>query len=335
VAPTIERIAPDRARVTFTYEDAAARSIALSGAITALMDDPVLERDGSTWKKTVEAPSDLRTVYWFARNGDEREDWRRWFVDPLNPNRYVYPAGLEFTADGEMVASMLELPDAPPYEWSVERDVPRGEVRLENAAGRHVWVYSPPCEPAGLLVLFDGLQYTTIAPAPVVLDNLVAANRIPPLAAVLPDSLDTASRRRELACNAEWLRVVVEDLVPLAGVDAGPDMTVVAGSSLGGVAAAYAALERPDVFGNALVQSGAWPAVPGKVERRVRRRRVPVRWYLDVGTLEGELLEPNRAMRRLLEERGYEITYREFPGGHEFLWWQETLAWGLLALLGE
>jgi enterochelin esterase family protein len=40
-------------------------------------------------------------------------------------------------------------------------------------------------------------------------------------------------------------------------------------------------------------------------------------------------------MRRLLEERGYEITYREFPGGHEFLWWQETLAWGLLALLGE
>jgi enterochelin esterase family protein len=230
---------------------------------------------------------------------------------------------------------MLELPDAPPYEWSVERDVPRGDVRLETAAGRRVWVYTPPRPPQGVLVLFDGLAYTTIAPAPVVLDNLVAAERIPPLVAVLPDSIDTATRWRELACNPDWLDTVVEELVPLAGVEAGPETTVVAGSSLGGVAAAHAALERPDVFGNALVQSGAWPAVPGEIERRLRGPRLPVRWYLDVGTLEDVLLEPGRDLRDLVEERGYKVTYREFPGGHDFFWWKETLAWGLLALLGE
>jgi enterochelin esterase family protein len=184
-------------------------------------------------------------------------------------------------------------------------------------------------------VLFDGLAYTTIAPAPVVLDNLIAAERIPSLAAVLPDSGDTETRWRDLACNADFLDLVVGRFVPLAGVDAGPEATVVAGSSLGGVAAAYAALERPDVFGNALVQSGAWPAVPDEIERRLRGPRVPVRWYLDVGVLEDELLEPGRDVRDLVEERGYEVAYREFPGGHDFFWWRETLAWGLVALLGE
>jgi enterochelin esterase-like enzyme len=316
-------------QVTFTYEDRDAMSLTLQGAIAKLADTPEFERDGAVWRLELDdVPTDLRTVYWFARDGET--DWTKWLTDPANPKTYVYPAGLEFAGDSEVRASLFEGPEVPPYEWSVDRDVPRGDVRVEVVGGRRVWVYTPRRRAEGLLLLFDGHAYTTLAPAPLVLDNLIAAGRIPPLAAVLPDSLDTASRMRDLAANDEFLAFCVDELLPLAGVTAPPELTVAAGSSMGGLAAAHAALRRPDVFGNALVQSGAWMLAPGLLAGR----RVPVRFYLDVGVLE-DWPDFIRGVRDLLREQGYEVAYHEFPGGHDFFWWRETLAWGLLALLGE
>jgi enterochelin esterase-like enzyme len=313
-------------RVTFEYLDDAARSLTLQGAIAKLAASPEFERHGDAWRLELDVPRDVRSVYWFARDGDT--DWTKWLLDPANPNVYVYPAGLEFTGEEEVRGSMFEGPDAPPYEWSLERDVPRGEVRVEEVHGRRVWVYTPPRPAEALLLLYDGHAYTTLAPAPVVLDNLIASGRVPPLAAVLPDSLDTASRLRDLGANEEFLAFCIDELLPLAGLRPPPELTVAAGSSMGGLAAAHAALRRPDVFGNALVQSGAWFAP------LFERPHVPVRWYLDVGILD-DLADWVRGVRGVLCEQGYDVVYREFPGGHDFFWWRETLAWGLLALLGE
>jgi len=130
-------------RVTFRYEGEA-RSVRVRGAVEAL-GDTAMTRDGDAWTLALDAPSDLRTIYWFALDG--ADEWTEWLPDPVNPKRYVYPAGLEFTGGHEVVGSLLELPDAPPYFWSVERDVPRGTVREEELDGRRVWLYEPAGPP--------------------------------------------------------------------------------------------------------------------------------------------------------------------------------------------
>jgi enterochelin esterase-like enzyme len=67
-----------------------------------------------------------------------------------------------------------------------------------------------------------------------------------------------------------------------------------------------------------------------------------VRFWLDAGLYEYErppepagapsILEANRRLRDVLVERGYELHYAEFVGGHDYLCWQGTFADGLRAL---
>ncbi|EEM05344.1 hypothetical protein bmyco0002_21930 [Bacillus pseudomycoides] len=55
--------------------------------------------------------------------------------------------------------------------------------------------------------------------------------------------------------------------------------------------------------------------------------------YMAAGTLENEpLLQANRSLYKTLGEKEYQITYSEFQGGHDEIWWREQLAEGLLAL---
>ncbi|MFL5927934.1 MAG: alpha/beta hydrolase [Gaiellaceae bacterium] len=311
--------------VEFVYEGDA-RSVRVRGSVEALGGSE-LHRVGERWTTSLDVPDDIRATYWFALDGEE--DWTRWLADSSNPKRYVYPAGLSFTGDHEVVGSLLEGPLAPSFRWSTERDVPHGVVEERELDGRPVWIYRPAgAPPEALLLLFDGREYTTIAPAPTVLDNLIAAGEIPPTAAVLPDSLDTKTRFRELGRDRAFLDWVVNRLLPRSGLSTARERTVVGGSSMGGVASLYFATERPDVFGNALVQSGGFPGMPVVVPPAL-----PIRWYLDVGVLELRLLESTRELRDDLRAKGYDVAYREFPGGHDFFWWRETLADGLVALL--
>jgi enterochelin esterase family protein len=117
------------------------------------------------------------------------------------------------------------------------------------------------------------------------------------------------------------------------------------------LAAAYAALEHPDVFGSVLSQSGAFTLLPeGEKESSwltrqfLEREKLPLKFHLDVGTLEANsyrdlkgrpsALAENRRLREALRSKGYPVHYTEFSGGHDYISWQGTLAEGLIALLG-
>ena len=274
--------------------------------------------------------------------------------DPLNPRRFVEPPDEESPGASEYVSSYVELPGAPPQPFVRERpDVKKGDVELLHYGGgatkdgRRVWVYTPPgYRPGGrpyrLLVLFDGWQYTHLIPVPTILDNMLADGLIPPTVAVMIDQRD---RMKELYLNPSFADFVADELVPWMRrryhITRLPHEAIVGGLSLGGVAAAYTAMQHPEVFGGVLSQSGAYQYRPedpeGLIRRFVRRARLPIRFYMEAGLLEvnetPSLLHTNRHLRDVLEAKGYEVTYSEFNGRHDHICWRGSLSQGLMALL--
>jgi enterochelin esterase family protein len=127
-----------------------------------------------------------------------------------------------------------------------------------------------------------------------------------------------------------------------------PARVTIGGSSYGGLAAGYAALTHPELFGNVVSLSGSYwwapdnaPADHEWLTAQIRpAQSTSPRFYLDVGLYETiglkaggpNQIEANSRFRDTLQANGYAVTYAEFVGGHDYFCWRGTLADGLLAL---
>jgi enterochelin esterase-like enzyme len=162
-----------------------------------------------------------------------------------------------------------------------------------------------------------------------------------------------ATRSRECPCYSPFARFIGEEL--LTWLASGyVDFTrikrrVLTGVSYTGLAAAFVAKEYPGAFQRIISQSGSfWWNDCWLVEAYRRlEQKIPVEFYLDVGTQEtrenvrhGEDLvqvvsqiEGVRRFRNALLARGYAVRYQEFDGDHDYACWSRTLAdalkWGL------
>jgi enterochelin esterase-like enzyme len=328
------------------------------------------------WFRTYRVPSDLRLQYRLAPNDslvpllsvkseDKEARMANWQLDPLNRHPYrddtvryaPYPDDLPWS-------STVTLPDAPSQPWIIPNlDVPRGNLETHQFTSailgyeRPIYVYTPPGytpdgEPYPLLISFDGQSVIYAIPLPTILDNLQSANLLPPLVAILIGNLDQASRDRELARHPPFFDFLTQELLPWARqrwhFTTDPARTVIAGISRGGLAAAWAGLRHPDLFGNVLGQAGTYNWLAEEetddaflIEQYRRSPRLPLRFWLDVGTLEtvplpymGGLttLEASRLLRDTLREKGYPVAYSEFCGAHDYFCWQGTISDGLVAL---
>jgi enterochelin esterase-like enzyme len=125
-----------------------------------------------------------------------------------------------------------------------------------------------------------------------------------------------------------------------------PRKTIVGGYSAGGAAAAFVAMERPDLFGNVLSQSGAFWQGNKEVQwewltsRYATSPKLPLRFFMEAGLLEEisqggpTLLAANRRFVEVLRSKRYAVTYQEVGGTHEPVHWRGTLAAGVVALAG-
>jgi enterochelin esterase family protein len=361
----------DHSLVTFLWRaEEQVPSVAVISALTGLHDNQMIRLPNSDlWYRTTRARNDVRATYQIAPGGpsgpidvtkDRAAQTATWQHDPLNPNTFVFESI-------DLIRSVIELPNAPPQPWIEAQDgTPAGTVEQYNLQSdmlgneRPVWLYTPPGytssgEPCGLLVMLDGDGYLDLVPTPTILDNLLAAGSIPPTVAVLPHSLDGPTRMREMLLHPPFNEFLAQELVPWArqryNLTSDPAQTIIGGSSAGGLAAAYAALEHSDIFGNVISQSGAfrWKKEPNSEHEWLTRQfalreKLELSFYIEVGKLEAnsmlaldgpDALVANRHLRTVLQAKGYPVHYHEYNGGHDYLSWRGTLAEGLQALHGK
>ena len=325
--------------------------------------------DTDVWYRTVKVRRGARFAYTLSPNDpltfDESSTSRMATeqADPLNPHHWFDgPGATKFE-----YVSMVEMPGARPQPYIAKRDgVAAGTIekkRIKSALlnnEHNLSVYLPPGYKRDgtlyhLLVVFDEGSYLTSVPTPVILDNLLAEKKIPPMVAVLIANPSQETRSRELPPNPAFADFLNNELIPWVRqnyhVATDPKQVVVAGSSFGGIASVYAGFRHPETFGNILCQSGSfwWSAQKPEpysepnflAKEFVKSPKLPLRFYMDAGAFEADLsgsgfsiLEPSRHMRDVLLAKGYEVHYQEFVGGHDYLSWRGTLADGLIALLG-
>ncbi|QPC83280.1 enterochelin esterase [Phototrophicus methaneseepsis] len=322
---------------------------------------PIAETD--VWYKTYRLRHDHRARYQFyvddgtrppfkIEAGKTRPGWisvlQDAIADPLNPR--TFPA-----TRLQPVTSILELPNAPASLWQYGPAKVSGEVVEHVVASevlsneRPVWVYTPPGytpeQTYGVLVLLDGNVWQPMLTVSQTLDALIAEGLIPPLVAVMPSSIDLEIRWQEMTCSAPFVDFLRDELLPWArenwSMTDDPARTIISGQSLGGLTSAYAAFMAPEVFGNVLSLSGSFwwrsdSAYDLEAEWLSHQFAITpkrdVRFYVAAGLQEWHLLQTNRHLRDVLLAKGYELTYKEYNGGHDYLCWSQATPDGLVEL---
>ncbi|MFI8535466.1 alpha/beta hydrolase-fold protein [Streptomyces aquilus] len=303
-------------------------------------DRVALRRWGDTdcWYAEVRMPERLRVTYQFLVEGTA-------YADPFNP------AG----AGGDR--SIAATPDAPPQpHWpdlGADDVLPLPRTRLRWAGARLGGRRTVRVHPVGgggpLVLLLDGDDWLHLQPAMTAFESAFASGDMPPVTLVF---LPAKDRRTEYACRPELWQAVRDELLPLvaeSGVPGDPERLVVAGQSLGGLSALYAALEFPELVSRVACQSGSFWWTPGAMESAdplggpvggsiaERLHGLPdlsgLRVAFDVGEHETPMLPHCSLVESLAERCGATVRVSRSPSEHDRAGWRHALlrdvAWAL------
>jgi enterochelin esterase family protein len=215
---------------------------------------------------------------------------------------------------------------------------------LSDDGQRDVYLYRPPVkEPVPLLVVYDGTDYLERAKLNLIADNLIHEKRIQPIAiAFLQNGGD--HRALEYACSdatVMWLDNVVLPLarkhLKLLDVKTHRGAFGTLGASFGALMAMYTGLRMPEIFGKVIIQSGVFESEGrdfAAVDLIRLRQSQEIKIWMDVGHFDS-LLEDNRRLQPILQETGYDVTYREFNGGHNYTCWRNEVGIALEEMFGK
>ncbi len=343
-----------------------------------LEDDGAMTRleHAGLWYKTCRLPTSLSTAYLFSLNETNEPVTAESFVERGKAGLYRPDPYNAHPLLGENTAfpreSLLKMPKAAPEPWIARNPaVDAGKIEKHLFASellkneRPLWVYLPTGfserpQKYPWLMMLDGGAYLDLG-TPRILDNLIAAQKIPPLMAVFVENHAHATRHIESSCNPLFARFLAEELVPWLQasypLSRRPEQATIGGDSYTALSSMFTAYRYPGVFGNVLSQSAPFfwfqgmdrepepgeDQEPGWLIRRFESsEKLSLRLHISVGALESgfdphnkaqtSILSSNQHMQRVLKAKGYPMQYIETNGGHDFANWRQILPEAILYL---
>jgi len=312
----------------------------------------VLDRvEPNVWARTLTFPRDAYVEYVFLQTKNSQGKnlkQRKRVIDPFNAHKVSNGFGGS--------NNYFYAPRAKPTPFlSRAQDIPRGRVTTHTLRvgpmiygyERKVHLYQPPTDnPAALLVVLDGQDYLRRVKLPLVVDNLFAHNKIPPLAVAMVENTNASkgsARMSEYACNeltliflSQFVVALAQEKLRLIDLRKRPRAYGIMGASIGGLMALYTALRVPETFGTVICQAGSFEMWGNPTPPIWLAPQMPVkpRVWLDVGRMDW-LWKLNRRMRNLLQQSGYKLHYREYNAYHNWTAWRNVLPEALIWAFGD
>jgi enterochelin esterase-like enzyme len=266
------------------------------------------------------------------------------FYDPISQEKFLDPLNSHTVSNGVGSRNnFFYMPETMPSPFSMRRaEVRSGTLTrhhvdagfLQDDGERDIYLYKPPSsKPVPLLVVYDGYDYLHRARLATIVDNLIADRRVRPIALAFLQN-GRSRRNVEYLCSDATVHWLDREVLPLArehlrliNIEEHPGTYGVLGASAGGLMSMYTGFRMPEIFGKVICQSGVF-GLDGRdfaVVDLVRYGHArDLKIWMDIGTLD-ELLEDNRRMIALLNEKQYNVTYREFATGHNYTAWRDNL----------
>ena len=266
------------------------------------------------------------------------------FHDPRTKKRVKDPLNKNVVFNGVSAYNhFFYMPEARPTSLATKRKGPlRGKVTrhlvdtwmIQEDGQRELHLYHPPAKgPVPLLLVYDGVDYLQRAMLNVIVDNLITRKRIQPIAMAFVQNGEDR-RGVEYACSDATLMTMEHSVLPFAAkklnlldVKKNRGTYGVLGASFGGLMSMYTGLRMPDIFGKVISQSGVFESEGrdfAAVDLIRAKQSRDIKIWMDIGHYDW-LLEDNRRLQPLLQENGYNVTYREFVGGHNYTCWRDEI----------
>lgn len=285
-------------------------------------------------------------------------------TDSLGPGFHYYsllidgvavadPASETFYGMGRM-ASGIEIPyDRGDYYGL--KDVPHGEIRIKRYYSpaldvwRRMFIYTPPGydEATGeqypvLYLLHGGGEdergWATQGKTDLILDNLIAEGQATPMVVVMIDGntgLSGFGEQAFKAFEAELKQAVIPFVEEHYRVKTDAKGRALAGLSMGGLQTLYAGFYNANMFSALGIFSSGWihpqqNAIAETQYQFIKENSAMVREnlkhvWISMGGEEDIAYNNCQVMMKRLDELGIKYTYQEYPGGHTWPVWRESL----------
>jgi enterochelin esterase family protein len=337
---TSPEVQPD-GKVTFRLLDPGAKDVKLQfeGEPKPL---EMTRDDAGVWSATL-GPLDADIYgYMFITDG-------AYLLDPNNP--WVKPNLIQ-------PQNMVHVPGMTPQLWEVA-DVPHGIVHHHFFKSRVVgderdfYVYTPPgFDPKGktkypVFYLLHGYSdgadgWTAVGKANVILDNLLAQNKIKPMIVVMPLGYGTpemiklkwgawanpAVKQQNFdGFRTSLITEVMPQVESAYPVSAKREDRAIAGLSMGGSESLLTGLNNIDKFayvGSFSAGGLPEPFADGFPSLDATQAKQLKTLWIACGTEDG-LIEPNRRFKAWLKSINVPFTDVETPGAHTWMVWRRNL----------